>query len=102
MKCLSTQFNEIVFLPHIQSIRIEDVDNCKSVFESELVAVMDNGQEITLAEYENCNTCEDVFNCIAVWASMEDDTSIFILWHDDDSLHKEIQKQIEKYGRNIV
>ena len=51
MKCLSTQYNEIVFLSHIQSIRIEDVDNCKSVFESELVAVMDNGQEITLAEY---------------------------------------------------
>ena len=102
LKCLSTQFNEIVFLSHIQSLRIEDTDNCKSIFEAELVAVMDNGDEITLAEYENYNTCEDVFNCIAVWASMDDDTSVFILWHDDESLHREIQKQKEQYGGYII
>lgn len=59
---------------------------------------MDNGDEITLTMYESYDTCENVFNCIAARASREEDTSVFILWHDDDSFDDEIQNQIKKYN----
>ena len=112
MKSLSTQFNEIVFLSHIQSIKIEDADtyfksvgypdNYKSSFESVLTATMDNGDVIELAEYQDANTCEDIFECIAVWASREEDTSVFVLWHEEYTICDEIKKQIEKYDRNLI
>ena len=106
MKSISTHFNEIVFLSHIRSIAIEDADDyfksCGypegygSMFESVLTATMDNGDIIELAEYESSDTCEDIFRCIAVWASLEDDVSVFILWCED--LQNEIKSQIEKYS----
>ncbi len=108
LKSLSTQFNEIVFLPHIQTIKIEDAgtyfksvgysDNYRSSYEAVLTATLDNGNVVELAEYEDYNTCEDIFESIAIWASWEDDTSVFVLWHED--LEDQIKKQIEKYGRN--
>lgn len=108
MKSLSTQFNDIVFLPHIQMISIEDADtyfkcvgypdNYGSSYEAVLTATLDSGDVVALAEYEDYNTCEDIFQSIAVWASLEDDASVFILWHED--LADEIKKQKEKYGRN--
>ena len=108
LKSLSTQFNEIVFLQHIQTIKIEDADtyfksvgypdNYGSSYEAVLTATLDNGDVVVLAEYEDYNTCEDIFQSIAVWASLEDDTSVFVLWHED--LVDEIKKQKEKYGRN--
>lgn len=107
MKSLSTQFNDIVFLPHIQMISIEDADtyfksvgypdNYGSSYEAVLTATLDSGDVVALAEYEDYNTCEDIFQSIAVWASLEDDASVFILWHED--LADEIKKQKEKYGR---
>lgn len=108
MKSLSTQFNDIVFLPHIQMISIEDADtyfksvgypdNYGSSYEAVLTATLDSGDVVALAEYEDYNTCEDIFQSIAVWASLEDDASVFILWQED--LADEIKKQKEKYGRN--
>ena len=108
LKSLSTQFNEIVFLQHIQTIKIEDADtyfksvgypdNYGSSYEAVLTATLDNGDVVELAEYEDYNTCEDIFQSIAVWASLKDDTSVFILWHED--LADEIKKQKDKYGRN--
>lgn len=106
LKSLSTQFNEIVFLQHIQTIKIEDAgtyfksvgypDNYGSMYEAVLTATLDNGDVVVLAEYEDYNTCEDIFECIAEWASLEDDTSVFVLWHED--FEDEIKKQKEKYG----
>lgn len=108
LKSLSTQFNDIVFLPHIQMISIEDADtyfksvgypdNYGSSYEAVLTATLDSGDVVAPAEYEDYNTCEDIFQSIAVWASLEDDASVFILWHED--LADEIKKQKEKYGRN--
>lgn len=106
LKSLSTQFNDIVFLPHIQMISIEDADtyfksvgypdNYGSMYEAVLTATLDSGDVVELAEYEDYNTCEDIFQSIAVCASLEDDTSVFILWHED--FKDEIKKQKEKYG----
>lgn len=106
MKSLSTQFNDIVFLPHIQMISIEDADtyfksvgypdNYRSSYEAVLTATLDNGDVVELADYKDYNTCEDIFECIAEWASLEDDTSVFVLWHED--FEDEIKKQKEKYG----
>ncbi len=106
MKSLSTQFNEIVFLQHIQTIKIEDAgtyfesvgypDNYRSSYEAVLTATLDNGDVVELADYKDYNTCEDIFECIAEWASLEDDTSVFVLWHED--FEDEIKKQKEKYG----
>lgn len=106
MKSLSTQFNEIVFLQHIQTIKIEDADtyfksvgypdNYGSMYEAVLTATLDSGDVVELADYKDYNTCEDIFECIAVWASLEDDTSVFVLWHED--FEDEIKKQKEKYG----
>ena len=47
-------------------------------------------------DYKDYNTCEDIFECIAEWASLEDDTSVFVLWHED--FEDEIKKQKEQYG----
>lgn len=106
LKSLSTQFNEIVFLQHIQTIKIEDAgtyfksvgysDNYRSSYEAVLTATLDNGDVVELADYKDYNTCEDIFECIAEWASLEDDTSVFVLWHED--FEDEIKKQKEKYG----
>lgn len=106
LKSLSTQFNEIVFLQHIQTIKIEDAgtyfksvgypDNCRSSYEAVLTATLDSGDVVELADYKDYNTCEDIFECIAEWASLEDDTSVFVLWHED--FEDEIKKQKEKYG----
>lgn len=106
LKSLSTQFNDIVFLPHIQMISIEDADtyfksvgypdNYRSSYEAVLTATLDNGDVVELADYKDYNTCEDIFECIAEWASLEDDTSVFVLWHED--FEDEIKKQKEKYG----
>lgn len=106
MKSLSTQFNEIVFLQHIQTIKIEDAgiyfksvgypDNYRSSYEAVLTATLDNGDVVELADYKDYDTCEDIFECIAEWASLEDDTSVFVLWHED--FEDEIKKQKEKYG----
>ncbi len=106
MKSLSTQFNEIVFLQHILTIKIEDAgtyfksvgysDNYRSSYEAVLTATLDNGDVVELADYKDYNTCEDIFECIAEWASLEDDTSVFVLWHED--FEDEIKKQKEKYG----
>ena len=106
LKSLSTQFNEIVFLQHIQMISIEDADtyfksvgypdNYGSSYEAVLTATLDNGDVVELADYKDYNTCEDIFECIAEWASLEDDTSVFVLWHED--FEDEIKKQKEKYG----
>lgn len=106
LKSLSTQFNEIVFLPHIQMISIEDADtyfksvgypdNYGSMYEAVLTATLDNGDVVELADYKDYNTCEDIFECIAEWASLEDDTSVFVLWHEN--FEDEIKKQKEKYG----
>lgn len=106
LKSLSTQFNDIVFLPHIQMISIEDADtyfksvgypdNYRSSYEAVLTATLDNGDVVELADYKDYDTCEDIFECIAEWASLEDDTSVFILWHED--FEDEIKKQKEKYG----
>ncbi len=106
LKSLSTQFNEIVFLQHIQTIKIEDADtyfksvgypdNYGSMYEAVLTATLDSGDVVELADYKDYNTCEDIFECIAVWASLEDDTSVFVLWHED--FEDEIKKQKEKYG----
>ena len=108
LKSLSTQFNEIVFLSHIQSIKIEDADtyfksvgypeNYGSLYKAVITATLDNVDVVELAEYEDYNTCEEIFQSIAVWASLENDTSVFILWHED--LVDEIKKQKEKYWRN--
>ena len=75
MKSLSTQFNDIVFLPHIQMISIEDADtyfksvgypdNYGSMYEAVLTATLDSGDVVALAEYEDYNTCEDIFQSIA-------------------------------------
>lgn len=73
-------------------------DNYGAMYEAVLTATLDSGDVVALAEYEDYNTCEDVFQSIAVWTSLEDDTSVFILWHED--LADEIKKQKEKYGRN--
>lgn len=106
LKSLSTQFNEIVFLQHIQTIKIEDAgtcfksvgypDNYRSSYEAVLTATLDSGDVVELADYKDYNTCEDIFECIAEWASLEDDTSVFVLWHED--FEDEIKKQKEKYG----
>ena len=106
LKSLSTQFNDIVFLPHIQMISIEDADtyfksvgypdNYRSSYEAVLTATLDNGDVVELADYKDYNTCEDIFECIAEWASLEDDTSVFVLWLED--FEDEIKKQKEKYG----
>ena len=106
LKSLSTQFNEIVFLQHIQTIKIEDADtyfksvgypdNYGSMYEAVLTATLDSGDVVELADYKDYNTCEDIFECIAVWAALEDDTSVFVLWHED--FEDEIKKQKEKYG----
>ena len=106
LKSLSTQFNDIVFLPHIQMISIEDADtyfksvgypdNYGSMYEAVLTATLDSGDVVELADYKDYNTCEDIFECIAEWASSEDDTSVFVLWHED--FEDEIKKQKEKYG----
>ncbi len=106
LKSLSTQFNEIVFLQHIQTIKIEDAgtyfksvgypDNYGSMYEAVLTATLDSGDVVELADYKDYNTCEDIFECIAEWASLEDDTSVFVLWHED--FEDEIKKQKEKYG----
>lgn len=106
LKSLSTQFNEIVFLQHILTIKIEDAgtyfksvgysDNYRSSYEAVLTATLDNGDVVELADYKDYNTCEDIFECIAEWASLEDDTSVFVLWHED--FEDEIKKQKEKYG----
>ena len=106
LKSLSTQFNEIVFLQHIQTIKIEDAGtyfksvgysgNYRSSYEAVLTATLDNGDVVELADYKDYNTCEDIFECIAEWASLEDDTSVFVLWHED--FEDEIKKQKEKYG----
>ena len=106
LKILSTQFNDIVFLQHIQTIKIEDADtyfksvgypdNYGSMYEAVLTATLDSGDVVELADYKDYNTCEDIFECIAEWASLEDDTSVFVLWHED--FEDEIKKQKEKYG----
>jgi len=106
LKSLSTQFNEIVFLQHIQTIKIEEAgtyfksvgypDNYRSSYEAVLTATLDNGDVVELADYKDYDTCEDIFECIAVLASLEDDTSVFVLWHED--FEDEIKKQKEKYG----
>ena len=106
LKSLSTQFNEIVFLQHIQTIKIEDAstyfksvgypDSYGSMYEAVLTATLDSGDVVELADYKDYNTCEDIFECIAEWASLEDDTSVFVLWHED--FEDEIKKQKEKYG----
>ena len=106
LKSLSTQFNEIVFLQHIQTIKIEDagtyfksvgyLDNYRSSYEAVLTATLDSGDVVELADYKDYNTCEVIFECIAEWASLEDDTSVFVLWHED--FEDEIKKQKEKYG----
>ena len=71
-------------------------DNYRSSYEAVLTATLDNGDVVELADYKDYNTCEDIFECIAEWASLEDDTSVFVLWHED--FEDEIKKQKEKYG----
>lgn len=55
---------------------------------------------IELAAYQDSNTCEEVFECIAQWAARDNDTSVFVLWHED--FEDEINRQIDRYDRNII
>ena len=100
VKTIFTQFNKIVFLNHIRSIEISDEEKYRTEdVGGVILAEMNTGDTIVLAEYEEFSTCEDLIRSITAWASEEPldaEDNVFVLWHDWDFKDK-IQDLIEKY-----